>query len=191
MALYLVRHGTTEWSLNGRHTSHTDLPLLPEGEEAAKVLASRLQDQKYAAVLTSPRQRALRTAELAGFPDAVVTDDLVEWDYGDYEGITTPQIRERVPGWTVWSHPMPNGETHAEVQERARKVLSEARKILPGGDVVLVGHGHFSRVLIAAWLGLAPDQGVHFGLDPAGICQLGDERGDPQVRRLNVPAWEV
>ena len=86
---------------------------------------------------------------------------------------------------------MPNGETHAEVQDRARNVLGEVRKILPGGDVVLVGHGHFSRVLIAAWLGLAPDQGVHFGLDPAGTCQLGDERGDPQVRRLNVPAWEI
>ena len=86
---------------------------------------------------------------------------------------------------------LPNGEAHAAVQERARKVLEDVRKILPGGDVVLVGHGHFSRLLIAAWLGLAPDQGVHFGLDPAVICQLGDERGDTQVRRLNVPAWEV
>jgi broad specificity phosphatase PhoE len=193
---YLLRHGQTEWSESGRHTGRTDIELTPEGEQQARRAGATLAwlrgtDQAPALVLTSPRQRATRTAALAGLDVNATTEDLAEWDYGDYEGITTPQIRERVPGWTVWSHPMPNGETHVEVQERARKVLGEVRKILPGSDVVLVGHGHFSRVLIAAWLGLAPDQGVHFGLDPAGICQLGDERGDPQVRRLNVPAWEV
>ena len=194
--LYLLRHGQTEWSESGRHTGRTDIELTPEGEQQARragAVLARLRgtDQAPALVLTSPRQRATRTAALAGLHDVERTEDLAEWNYGDYEGLTTPQIRETDPGWTVWSHAVPHGETHDEVHARAAKVLDRARQALHSGDVVLVGHGHFSRVLIAAWLGLAPDQGVHFGLDPAGICQLGDERGDPQVRRLNVPAWEV
>lgn len=194
--LYLLRHGQTEWSESGRHTGRTDIPLTEEGEQQARragaVLARlRATDVPPALVMTSPRTRATRTAELAGLEITDTSELLAEWDYGDYEGITTPQIRETVPGWTVWSHPVPNGEAAAQIAERARKTLDRARKALEGGDVVLVGHGHFSRVLIAAWLELPPDQGVHFGLDPAGICVLGDERGDPQVRRLNVPAWEV
>ncbi|MEJ2856474.1 MULTISPECIES: histidine phosphatase family protein [unclassified Saccharothrix] len=193
--VYLLRHGQTEWSQSGRHTGRTDVPLTPEGEQQARragAVLARLRgtDLPPALVLSSPRERAWRTAQLAGL-EAGRTEELAEWDYGDYEGLTTPQIRETVPGWTVWSHTIPNGESHGDVQKRAIGVLERAKRALPGGDVVLIGHGHFSRVLIATWLNLPPSEGVHFGLDPAGLTVLGDERGDPQVRRLNVPAWEV
>ncbi|MGM1062953.1 histidine phosphatase family protein [Saccharothrix sp. Mg75] len=193
--VYLLRHGQTEWSESGRHTGSTDIPLTETGVQQARragAVLARLRgtDRPPALALASPRQRAWRTAELAGLHDVERTEDLAEWDYGDYEGLTTPQIRETVPGWTVWSHPTPGGETAELVHERAVRVLEAARKALVSGDVVLVGHGHFSRVLIATWLNLPPSEGVHFGLDPAGTTVLGDERGDPQVRRLNVPAWE-
>jgi broad specificity phosphatase PhoE len=191
----LLRHGETEWSRSGRHTGRTDVPLTERGRElacTAGTLGARLLDHRPPAlVLASPRRRARDTAELAGFPVDRVDPRLAEWDYGDYEGLTTPQIREQVPDWTVWTHPCPGGESAEQVGARADAVLAEAQAALPDGDVVLVGHGHFSRVLIATWLNLPPTEGVHFGLDPAGICQLGDERGDPQVRRLNVPAWEI
>ncbi|CCH34797.1 histidine phosphatase family protein [Actinosynnema sp. NPDC047251] len=193
--VYLLRHGQTEWSESGRHTGRSDIPLTGEGVQQARragAVLARLRgtDRPAALVLSSPRERAWRTAESAGL-EAERTEELAEWDYGDYEGLTTPQIRETVPGWTVWTHPVPNGESHDEVRVRAEAVVARARQALAGGDVVLVGHGHFSRVLIATWLGLPPGEGVHFGLDPAGLTVLGDERGDPQVRRLNVPAWEV
>lgn len=194
--VYLLRHGQTEWSESGRHTGLTDVPLTEAGVQQARragAVLARLRgtDLPPALVLASPRQRAWRTAELAGLHDVERTEELGEWDYGDYEGLTTPQIRETDPGWTVWTHAVPKGETHDEVHARAAKVLDRARHALLSGDVVLVGHGHFSRVLIATWLNLPPSEGVHFGLDPAGTTVLGDERGDPQVRRLNVPAWEV
>ncbi|KAA2261015.1 acid phosphatase [Solihabitans fulvus] len=193
-AVYLLRHGQTEWSESGQHTGRTDIPLTARGEQQARragaVLARlRATDVQPALVLTSPRQRALRTAELAGLAVGETTESLAEWDYGDYEGLTTPQIRESDPGWTVWTHAIPGGESAEQVGARATTVLDRVRSALPGGDVVLVGHGHFSRVLIAAWLAMTPSDGVHFGLDPAGITVLGDERGDPQVRRLNVPPW--
>ncbi|MEU5694211.1 histidine phosphatase family protein [Actinosynnema sp. NPDC020468] len=192
--VYLLRHGQTEWSESGRHTGRTDVPLTDEGVQQARragAVLARLRgtDLPPALVLSSPRARAWRTAELAGL-HAERTESLAEWDYGDYEGLTTPHIRETDPGWTVWTHPVPGGETHEQVAERAQAVVAQARAALAGGDVVLVGHGHFSRVLIATWLNLPPSEGVHFGLDPAGTTVLGDERGDPQVRRLNVPAWE-
>ena len=189
--LYLLRHGQTAWSESGQHTGRTDIPLTPEGEErarrAGRLLATLRGDTEPALVLSSPRSRALRTAELAGLTVAEVTEDLAEWDYGDYEGLTTAHIRERDPQWTVWTHPSPGGETADEVGARAAKVLERVRAALPKGDVILVGHGHFSRVLVAAWLGLPPGAGVHFGLDAAGIAQLGDERGVPQIRMLNLP----
>ncbi|MBW4716279.1 histidine phosphatase family protein [Saccharothrix obliqua] len=193
--VYLLRHGQTEWSESGRHTGRSDIPLTDGGVQQARragAVLARLRgtDRPPALVLSSPRERAWRTAELAGL-EATRTEDLAEWDYGDYEGLTTPRIREDVPGWTVWTHPVPNGETSDAVGARAAAVVARARQALAGGDVVLVGHGHFSRVLIAAWLGLPPGYGVHFGLDPAGLAVLGEERGDPQLRRLNVPAWEV
>jgi broad specificity phosphatase PhoE len=189
--LYLLRHGETEWSLSGQHTGRTDIPLTPNGEkraaDAGSMLAGLRGDQPLALVMSSPRSRALRTAELAGLTVTEVTEDLGEWDYGEYEGLTTPQIRETVPGWTVWTHPCPGGETAEQVGARAAKVLSRARDALTDGDVVLVGHGHFSRVLVATWLELPPTSGVGFALDAAAISELGDERGVPQIRRLNVP----
>jgi broad specificity phosphatase PhoE len=189
--LYLLRHGQTEWSENGRHTGRTNIPLTPDGERravrAGRVLAALRGDAPPALVVSSPRDRAKRTAELAGLTVDELSEDLAEWDYGDYEGLTTPQIRAQVPDWTVWTHPCPNGETAADVAARAAKILDRARAALPDGDVILVGHGHFSRVLVAAWLGLPPGSGVHFGLDAAGIAELGDERGVPQVHRLNIP----
>ncbi|WP_156756674.1 histidine phosphatase family protein [Actinokineospora pegani] len=185
--VYLLRHGQTEWSESGQHTGRTDIPLTEAGEararKAGEVLRGLLGDSPVH-VISSPRQRAGRTAELAGLTVDETTEDLGEWDYGDYEGLTTPEIRETVAGWTVWSHPCPGGETADQVTERARRVLAKARRA--GTDVVLVGHGHFSRVLTAVWLGQPAARGVHFALDPGGVVVLGDERGEPQVKRLNV-----
>lgn len=190
-ALYLLRHGETEWSRDGRHTSVTDIPLTSTGErragDAGRLLGTLRGARPPALVASSPRARALRTAELAGLSPDSVTEDLAEWDYGEYEGLSTPRIRETVPGWTVWSHPSPGGETADQVGVRAARVLERVRAALTDGDVILIGHGHFSRVLVAAWLGLPPTAGVHFGLEAAGISVLGDERGVPQIKRLNVP----
>jgi broad specificity phosphatase PhoE len=180
---WLVRHGPTEWSRDHRHTSVTDLPLLPEGEAAARGLAPRLAGTDFALVLTSPRVRARRTAELAGFPDAETDDDLTEWAYGDYEGVTTEQIRERTPGWTVWTHPSPGGETADAVGERLDRVVARVRAA--GGPVLVFGHGHALRVLAARWLGLAPTEGRHLRLDTATISVLGYERETPVVQRWN------
>ncbi|HEX2132955.1 MAG TPA: histidine phosphatase family protein [Actinophytocola sp.] len=190
-ALYLLRHGETEWSRTGRHTSVTDLPLTPAGErragDAGRLLGTMRGSTRPALVASSPRERSLRTAELAGLSVDSVTEDLAEWDYGEYEGLSTPHIRETVPGWTVWSHPSPGGETAEQVGARAARVVERVRAALSDGDVILVGHGHFSRVLVATWLGLPPAAGVHFALEAAAISVLGDERGEPQIKRLNVP----
>lgn len=189
--LYLLRHGETEWSRSGQHTSHTDIPLTPNGErrarDAGSMLAGLREDRPLALAVSSPRQRAVRTAELAGLTVTEVTEDVAEWDYGDYEGLSTPKIRETVPGWTVWTHSSPGGETAEQVGARAAAVVARVRSVLADGDVILVGHGHFSRVLVATWLGLPPTSGVHFALDAAAISVLGDERGEPQIKRLNVP----
>jgi len=192
--LFLLRHGQTEWSVNGRHTGRTDIPLTPAGEEQARKAGSTLRTLVGgpALVISSPRQRALRTAELAGLRVDEVTEELAEWDYGDYEGITTPQIRVTVPGWTVWTHPIPGGESADDVTSRADKVLERARREVDSGDVILVGHGHFSRVLVSRWIGRPSTAGVHFGLDASGIAVLGDERGVPQIEHLNLlPALEA
>ena len=189
--LYLLRHGETEWSRSGQHTGRTDIPLTPNGErraaDAGRMLAGLREDRPLALVISSPRDRAVRTAELAGLTVTETTEDVAEWDYGEYEGLSTPKIRETVPGWTVWTHPSPGGETAAQVGERASGVVARVREALADGDVVMVGHGHFSRVLVATWLGLPPTSGVRFALDAAAISVLGDERGVPQIRRLNVP----
>jgi probable phosphoglycerate mutase len=190
-AVYLLRHSETEWSRTGQHTSTTDLPLTTTGERragaAGRLLGTMRGGEVPALIASSPRTRALRTAELAGLSVGLVTEDLAEWNYGEYEGLSTPRIRETVPGWTVWTHPMPGGETAEQVGARAARVIERVRAALPDGDVILVGHGHFSRVLIAMWLGLEPPAGVHFGLDAPAITVLGDERGTPQLKRLNVP----
>lgn len=192
--MYVLRHGETEWSATGRHTGLTDVPLTGEGVQQARragIVLSRLRGTNVppALVLSSPRQRALRTAELAGLTVDEVTDELAEWDYGQYEGLTTDEIRRKVPNWTIWSHPVPAGESADHVGARASKLLDRVTTAMSEGDVVLIGHGHFSRVLIARWLELATAEGVRFALDPAGITVLGSERGERQVRRSNIPPW--
>jgi broad specificity phosphatase PhoE len=182
--LFLVRHGETDWSKSGRHTSVTDLPLTPDGERVAAGLRQRLAGEKFDLVLTSPRQRARRTAELAGFPEAEVDDDLVEWNYGDYEGITTAEIRKTVPGWTVWADPVPNGETPAQVAARLDRV--NARIAAVPGDVLVFGHSHALRALTARWLELDVTEGRHFVLNTATISVLGWERGSPAIHHWNA-----
>jgi broad specificity phosphatase PhoE len=181
--LWLIRHGATEWSRNGRHTGTTDLPLLPDGEDDARALRERLSGVDFSLVLTSPLQRARRTAELAGFPDADVDDDLVEWGYGEYEGITTEEIRETVPRWTVWTHPSPGGETAGEVADRLDRVLARVRAV--EGHVLLVSHGHTLRGLAARWLGLPVVDGRLLKLDTGTISVLGYERETAVVERWN------
>ncbi|MFI6868777.1 acid phosphatase [Nocardia sp. NPDC050406] len=188
--LVLLRHGETEWSAARKHTGRTDIPLTAGGEtqarEAGKVLAGLgLRDPL---VWSSPRQRAVRTAELAGLPEPVLTDDLVEWDYGDYEGITTPQIRETAPGWTIWTGVTPNGETPEEVTARADRLLARAEIALADRDVVCVGHGHFSRALIARWLEFEVREGRRFFLSTAGISVLGHDHDARTLRAHNLIA---
>ncbi len=181
--LWMVRHGETEWSRDGRHTSVTDLPLTDAGEETAASLRERLAATAFDQVLVSPRLRARHTAELAGFPDAEVDDDLVEWSYGDYEGVTTNGIRESVPDWTVWTHPLPGGETAAQVASRLDRVVERARTT---GRTLVFSHGHASRVLAARWLGEEPQFGRHLRLDTATISVLGFERETPAILRWNT-----
>jgi broad specificity phosphatase PhoE len=182
--VWLVRHGQTEWSRDGRHTGSTDVPLTTDGEAAARELEPRLAGESFALVLTSPRERARRTAELAGFPDAEVDEDLVEWDYGDYEGVTTEEIRTTVPGWTVWTHPSPGGETAEEVGARLDRVVARCHEA--SGDVLLVGHGHALRALAARWLGLAVVDGRLLTLDTGTVSVLGHEREHAAVIRWNA-----
>lgn len=181
--LWLVRHGQTEWSAAGRHTSTTDLDLVPEGEEVARSLAGRLAAVDFGLVLTSPRLRARRTAELAGFPGAEVDDDLVEWDYGDYEGITTAEIRERAPGWTVWTEPVPGGETADAVATRLDRVVARAQSA--EGPGLVFGHGHALRALAARWLRQPVSFGQHLRLGTATVSVLGWEHEAPVVLRWN------
>jgi broad specificity phosphatase PhoE len=181
--LWVIRHGETEWSRDGKHTSRTEVELTPEGEDVARGLADRLDGVEFDLVLTSPRLRTRRTAELAGFADVHVEDDLAEWDYGDYEGITSAEIREQVPGWTVWTHPCPGGETAAQVSRRMDRVVAKVRA--NGGRVLVFSHGHASRALAARWLGLPVEDGRHFLLGTATISVLGYERESPVVARWN------
>src|SRR5918997_1614911 len=188
--VFLLRHGETEWSRSGKHTGRTDIPLTQRGRQlatAAGQLIAGLRDAAPPAlVLTSPRGRAQDTARLAGFRVDDVDERLAEWDYGEYEGRTTPEIRESVPGWTVWTHPCPGGETAQQVSARADRVLAKIAELRPATDVVLVGHGHFSRVLAARWIGLPATSGVHFALEAGCVTVLGHERGVPRLDRVNV-----
>ncbi|AUS81769.1 acid phosphatase [Actinoalloteichus sp. AHMU CJ021] len=191
--VFLVRHGQTPWSLAGRHTGRTDVPLTPVGEEqavrAGEVLRGVLPTGPPPLVLVSPRQRARRTAELAGLDHTEVSEDLREIDYGDYEGRTTADIRRELPGWSIWTHPAPHGETAAQVTSRADRVLHRVRDALPHRDVVLVGHGHLSRVMIARWLGLPFSTAAHFSMLTGGAAVLGVDRGTPQLQALNLGSW--
>ncbi len=173
--LLLARHGETEWSADGRHTSRTDLPLTDNGRRLARRLAPRLADRRFALVLTSPMRRTVETCELAGLgEEAEIRDQLREWDYGDYEGITTAEIQQRRPGWSLWRDGCPNGEVAAEVGARADGVITEVRAA--HADAVLFGHGHMLRVLAARWLGLAPADGSLFALGTGTLSTLGYER---------------
>ncbi|HEY4629717.1 MAG TPA: histidine phosphatase family protein [Blastococcus sp.] len=182
--IVVLRHGQTEWSRSGQHTSVTDLPLLPEGEEQARHLRTALADRSFVEVWVSPRQRARRTAELAGLEPTAVDEDLVELDYGGYEGLTTPEISERLGRvWSLWADgTIPGespGETLADVGKRVDRVLDRARERLPEGDVVLVAHGHLLRILTARWLGLEPAAGALFALPAGSYGILGHEHARP------------
>jgi probable phosphoglycerate mutase len=182
--VWLVRHGETAWSKSGQHTGRTDIALTAEGERQAATLAARLAGRRFALVLSSPLVRARETARLAGYGAvAAVTDDLREWDYGDYEGRTTADIRREQPAWSVWTGGLPGGETVDEVGARVRRVIARARSA--GDDVILFGHAHNLRILAACWLGLEPAGGRHFKLDPASISVLGYERETPVLVRWN------
>ncbi|WP_082042870.1 MULTISPECIES: acid phosphatase [unclassified Rhodococcus (in: high G+C Gram-positive bacteria)] len=188
--LVLLRHGQTEWAASGRHTGSTDIPLTALGEDQARSAGSRIAalGLHRPLVVSSPRSRAQRTAELAGLSVDREWDALVEWDYGDYEGLTTPQIRETTPHWTVWTHPCPGGETIDAVSARADLVLSVVVPTLADRDVVLVGHGHFSRAVIARWIEQPVTEGKRFAMAPAGFSVLGYEHEFRQVHTHNVDA---
>jgi probable phosphoglycerate mutase len=192
--VWLFRHGQTEWSRDGRHTGRTDIPLTEEGEEEARRLAPVVAGLALDLVLCSPRQRAQETARLSGLAAAApfeTTDDLAEWDYGDFEGRTTPDIRTDAPGWSIWDGPWPGGETAADVTARADRLLASIPGRLGGrtdARVALVGHGHFSRVLGARWVGEPVTSGRWLALDTATWSQLGDDRGQAVISHWNVPA---
>jgi probable phosphoglycerate mutase len=176
----LVRHGQTEWSLDGRHTGSTDIPLTEEGRREAEAAGRRLAGRKFALVLSSPLSRALDTCRLAGFGDAVqVREDLREWDYGDYEGLTSPQIREERPDWYLFRDACPNGETAEQVGERVDRVIMEVRGV--GGDAALFGHGHCLRVLAARWLGFTAEDAGRLALSTATVGVLGYEHERPAL----------
>jgi broad specificity phosphatase PhoE len=193
--LVLLRHGETEWSMSGRHTGRSDIPLTAHGEAAAAALAGKLAARQIQAAFTSPAQRAVQTAELAGLAEAKPDPDLWEWDYGGDEGCTTAEIRMQRPGWYLWrdgvipgdaAHP---GESIDQVGARADAVLDRVRPLLAQaeGDVALVAHGHILRVLTARWLGLDPAGGRLFRLDTGTLCTLGTEHDKPVITSWNVP----
>ncbi|TLX13203.1 histidine phosphatase family protein [Rhizobium sp. MHM7A] len=184
--IYLVRHGETEWSLSGRHTGRSDIPLTANGEAAARKLAERLAGPSFSAVWSSPSARARKTCALAGLGSAaLIRDDLAEWDYGAYEGVTTKEILAGRPGWQLFRDGCPNGETAADVGARADAVIGGLRET--AGTVLIFSSSHFLRVLAARWLGLPPQGGAHFVLDTATISVLGYEHDltEPVIRRWN------
>jgi broad specificity phosphatase PhoE len=186
--LWLVRHGETEWSLDGRHTSWTDIPLTEQGRERAKWLRKVLAGKEFAAVFVSPRQRARETCEIAGFGDeAVVEDDLQEWNYGESEGKTTQQMRAiHGPQWSVWTDPIIGGETVEHVGERADAVIAKSLGAMPsGGRVALFAHAHILRILAARWIGLPADAGKSFALGTGSVSVLGFERETRVISRWN------
>lgn len=181
--IWLVRHGETEWTLSRQHTSRTDVELTAHGAEQARALRDVLAGREFALVLTSPRLRARRTAELAGFPDAIPEELLTEVDYGDYEGLTTAEIREQRPDWDLWRDGNPGGETVDDAGRRADRVIARLREA--DGPALVFGHGHMSRVLGARLIGLEPRDGRLLMLDPGGVSIVGAEHEQAAVKRWN------
>ena len=181
-----IRHGETEWSRSGRHTGVTDVPLTESGRQVARRLTSILSNVEFTEVLSSPLQRARATCELAGLGDRMVIDpDLVEWNYGEYEGLLPEEIEQRAPGWTIFTDGCPGGESPAEVGVRVDRVIARVRAVV--GHVALFAHGHLLRVFAARWIGFAPAQGSHFLLDTSTLSMLGYYRDTPAVKRWNAP----
>ena len=185
-AVWLIRHGETVWSRSGQHTSRTDLELTDHGVQQALALRGLLRSFRPALVLSSPRRRSLRTAQLAGVLVDAIDPDLAEWDYGEYEGLTTAQIRRHDPDWTIWADRVPGGETAAQVMMRADRVIARAVGALQSGPIVLFGHGHINRVIGARWLGLPTRDGGMFALGTAAPCLLGAEHNRPVIVRWNM-----
>jgi broad specificity phosphatase PhoE len=184
--VYLIRHGETEWARNGRHTGRTDIPLTGTGQTQAGFLRPVFEEVSFSQILSSPLRRALETARLAGLGNRVeLVPDLMEWDYGDYEGITAGQIREKIPDWSIWTHPCPNGETINDVAARAEKVISRVRSA--EGNVALFSHGHLLRVLGVRWLGFAPSDGKYFQLGTSTLSILDYEGMTPVIKTWNGP----
>lgn len=181
--LILLRHGETEWSKSGRHTGRTDLELTATGEERAKLAAEALAELELddPLVISSPMRRAVRTAELAGLTIDEVSPLLQEWDYGRYEGLTTPQIRETVPDWLIWTHGADGGESTEAVSQRADSALEVALTHMETRDVVFVGHAHFSRSMIARWVEMPVSNGIRFAMAPASLAVLGFEHAMRQI----------
>lgn len=185
--LWLVRHGETEWSRSGQYTGLTDLPLTAHGEDQARHAGATLAAIQEAGttfdlVMTSPSQRATHTAELAGFPDAEVVDFAHEWDYGDYEGVRSADVRTKNPDYLIWDDGVPAGESIDQVAARAASIVERVRtELADGGNAVLFSHGHFSRILAATWLDLKAGQGRHFLLGTAEVCRLGWDKKTPAV----------
>jgi broad specificity phosphatase PhoE len=185
--LWLVRHGETAWSLSGAHTSRTDIPLTEHGRKRAEELRDYLKGTKFDAVFVSPMQRARETCAIAGFGDVAVVDEgLKEWDYGIYEGMTTAEIRAKIPGWSVWKDEIVGGETAEQVGERADGVIARASKVAPdGGKVALFAHAHILRILAARWIGLAPDGGRLLALGTGSVSVVGWERETRVIESWN------
>lgn len=183
--IYLVRHGQTAWSITGQHTGRTDIPLTQQGEHAARNLNARLKELNIANVFTSPLQRARRTGELAGFADAEIDPDLMEWDYGAYEGLRAVDIRAKYPSWRIFEHGCPGGETLQEVATRAERVIARIRYL--NSDVLVFAHGHILRILIARWLALPALEARRFYLSTASITILGYDHDldEPVIQLLN------
>ncbi|HEY0517660.1 MAG TPA: histidine phosphatase family protein [Solirubrobacteraceae bacterium] len=180
--VFLVRHAETEWTIDRRHTGRTDIPLTERGREAARTLPAKLPHEDFALVLTSPSRRARETCELAGFGElAQVRDDLLEWDYGEYEGLTTEQILAQRPDWDMWRDGCPGGEGAADVGARADRVIEELRRA--EGPGLVFSHGHVLRVLGARWAEMGPEQGARLALSPGAVCRLGHEHGRRVLER--------
>lgn len=184
--LWVVRHGETEWSASGRHTSRTDLPLTASGEKEALALSHLLAGKNFALVEASPMKRARQTAELAGF-EPLEDPDLSEWDYGELEGLTTEQVRERWPGWTIWEGPWPGGERPEQVGARAARAVSRVLCLPEGSHALFFSHGHILRVIAATWLRRPPTDGCMFVLGTGTVSVLGWEHGQPAVEHWAAP----